>query len=146
MVLAGGVGSLGDGQTESCLVERHLGNECRATAGGEHDRARKILPLQPSDRDQLRLQRSGDHPVTDGSAQYCHINLVEEVAERGIRWWSPQLQAHRFGEKGVAAVGATLQIRQALASAQDAQHSHQQQYQVGMRTPRHMRASGVDMR
>jgi hypothetical protein len=45
MVLAGGVAGLGDRQTESSGVERHLGNECRATTGSGHDRAPQRLAV-----------------------------------------------------------------------------------------------------
>jgi hypothetical protein len=69
----------------------------------------------------------GDCPVTDRGAQGCHVHLLEEVAERGIRWWPPQLHVQRLGEHGVVANGKALQIPQALAATQDSEHGHQQQ-------------------
>jgi hypothetical protein len=52
---------------------------------------------------------------------------MEEVAERGIRWGPPQFKTKRLGERGVVTDGETLQIPQALATAQDPEHRHQQQ-------------------
>ena len=84
---------------------RHLGNECRTATGGGLDRSPQGLSIT----DQLveiacPARDLGDHPVTDCSAQCCHINLVEEVAERGIRWRTPELDAQRVGEHGVVVV------------------------------------------
>lgn len=64
----------------------------------------------------------GDRPVTDRGAQRRYIHLVEEIAERGIRWRPPQLHAQRLGERGVVADSKPLQIPQALAAAQDPEH------------------------
>lgn len=61
----------------------------------------------------------GDRPVPDRGTQGCHVPLQEEVAERGIRWRSPQLKAQRFGLHAVVADGKTLQVSQAQAAAQD---------------------------
>ena len=58
-----------------------------------------------------------DRPVTDCSPQCCHINLVEEVTKRGIRWWAAQLQAQRFCKHAVVEDGKAFQIPQALAAA-----------------------------
>jgi hypothetical protein len=69
----------------------------------------------------------GDHPVTDRSTQCRHVHLQEEVAERGIRWWAPELLPKHLGENAVMPASETLQITQALAATQDSQHSHQQQ-------------------
>jgi hypothetical protein len=81
-------------------------------------------------------------PVTDRSAQRRHVHLVEEVAERGIRRRPPQPQAECLGQGAVVADGKTLQIPQALATAEDSQHRHKQ---AGKRKPRRIRASGIDL-
>ena len=52
---------------------------------------------------------------------------MEEVAERGIRRRTPELDAQRFCKHGVVTDGESLQIPQALAATQDSQHRHQQQ-------------------
>jgi hypothetical protein len=52
---------------------------------------------------------------------------MEEVAEQGIRWRSPQLKAQRLGEHGVVADGKTFQIPQALATAEYPEQRNQQQ-------------------
>jgi hypothetical protein len=52
---------------------------------------------------------------------------VEEVAERGIRWWSRQFDTKSNGQNAVVADGKALRIPQALATAQDSQHGYQQQ-------------------
>ena len=147
VVLTGGVAGLADRHAQGCRVKRHLGNECRTATGGGLDRAPQGLSIT----DQLveidcPARDLGDRPVTDCSAQCCHINLVEEVAERGIRWRAAQLQAQRFCKHGVVADGKALQIPQALAAAQDPEHRHQQQVQAGKHTPRRMRASGIALR
>jgi hypothetical protein len=69
----------------------------------------------------------GDRPVMDRPAERCHVYLVEEVAERGLRWRPPQSKAECLGEGTVVTDGKTLQIPQALAAAQDSQNGHQQQ-------------------
>jgi len=69
----------------------------------------------------------GDRPVTDRSAEGCHVHLMEEGAERGIRRRSLQLNSQRLGEYGVVADGESLQIPQALAAAQNSENGHQQQ-------------------
>ena len=52
---------------------------------------------------------------------------MEEGAERGIRRRSLQLNSQRLGEYGVVADGESLQIPQALATAQNSEKGHQQQ-------------------
>ena len=60
---------------------------------------------------------------------------MEEVAERGIRWWSRQFDTKSDGQNAVVAdgigeafsEGVELQIPQALANAQDFQHGYKQQ-------------------
>ena len=70
---------------------------------------------------------SGDRPVTDRRAECLHIHLQEEVAERRIRWGPPQLKPKRLGERAVVTASKPLQIPQALATAQDTEHRHEQQ-------------------
>ena len=61
------------------------------------------------------------------SAERCHVHLVEQVAERGIRWRPPQLQPECLGKNAVVADCLSVQVPQALASSQDSKHGHQQQ-------------------
>ena len=82
IVTTGGVAGLRDRQTESSGVMRHLGNECRATTGGGHDRApqglaitHQLIEIRCTIWDLL------DRPVTNGSAESGHIHVFEEVAE-----------------------------------------------------------------
>ena len=77
----------------------------------------------------------GDRPVANRSAQRRHVHLVEDVAERRIRWWSRQFDNKSNGQNAVVAdgigeacsEGVALQIQQALATAQDSQHGYPQQ-------------------
>jgi len=59
MVLAGDVAGLAVRQTESGGVERHLGNECRATTGGGQDRDPQGRAVTPADGDPLHHLGSG---------------------------------------------------------------------------------------
>jgi hypothetical protein len=52
---------------------------------------------------------------------------LEKVAERGIRWRPPQLQAECLGHDAVVADSETLQIPQTLATTHDSEQGHQQQ-------------------
>ncbi len=90
VVFAGGVAGLADCYTEGGRIQRDLGNESGTPAGRGLDRT----PLGFAVTHQLvEIRRAtwdlGDRPVTDGRAQACHVHLLEEVAERGIRRWSP---------------------------------------------------------
>jgi hypothetical protein len=82
MVLACGVAGLGDRQTESSGVERHLGNECRATTGGGHDRAPQGLAVT---HQLIEIRYTtwdlGNSSVANGSAESRDVNLADEVAE-----------------------------------------------------------------
>ena len=126
--LPGGVAGLADRHPQSGRIQRDLGNERGAAAGGELDRASQGLAVT---HQLIEISCAtwdlGDCPVTNRSAQRRHVHLVEEVAERGVRWWPPQLQAECLGEGTVVADCKTLQIPQALAATQDSQHGHQQQ-------------------
>ncbi len=128
MVFAGGVASLADRRTEGGEVQRDLSNERGAPSGRGRDRnpqgfavTHQLIEIGCAPMD------LGDSPVTDRCAQRRHIHLLEEVAERGIRWRPPQLLAQRLGGHGVVADGKALQIPQALAGTQDFEHGHQKQ-------------------
>ncbi len=128
MVFTCGVATLSDRHTQSCGVQRHLGDECRTATTGGLDRTSQGLAVT----DQLIENRCptwdlSDCPVTDGGADGIDIHLQEEVTEGGIRRRTLELKAKGTGEHGVVASGKTLQIAQALALAQDAEHCHQQQ-------------------
>ena len=128
VVFAGGVAGLADGHTQGGRIQRDLGNERGAPAGRGLDRTPQGLAVTH----QLieiccAAWDLSDRPVTDRAAQGWHVDLLEEVAERGIRWRPPQLHAQRLGERGVVADGKPLQIPQALAATQDPEHGHQQQ-------------------
>ena len=78
MVLLCGVAGLGDRQTDSSGVERHLGNECRATMCGGHDRAPQGLVITHKLIEILCTTWDlGDRPVTNGRAASRHGNLME---------------------------------------------------------------------
>ena len=51
-----------------------------------------------------------DHPVTNGSAQSCNINLEDEIAVRGIRLRTPELDPQCLSERCVVSDSKTLQI------------------------------------
>ncbi len=128
MVFAGGVAGLADGYAQCGRIQCDLGNERGAPAGRGLNRPPQGLAVT----DQLIEIRCtiwdlGYRPVTDRAAQGWHVDLLEEVAERGIRWRPTQLQAQRHGERGVVADGKPLQIPQALAATPDPEHGHQQQ-------------------
>ena len=67
--------------------------------------------------------------VTDRSVRRGYIHLLERVAERGIRWRPPQLQAECLDHDAVVADSETLQILQTLAVTHDSEQGHQQQMQ-----------------
>ena len=128
VVLAGGVAGLADGHTEGGRIQRDLGDKSRPATGGGLNRAperlavtNKLIEICCATGD------LGDRPVTDRSAQGGHIHLLEEVAERGIRWRPPQRQTEGLGQDAVVADGETLQIPQALAATKDSEHGQQQQ-------------------
>jgi hypothetical protein len=128
VVLAGGVAGLADRHTQGCRIQRHLGNECRTPTGGGLDRASQRLAVTDE------LLEIGcttwdlcDRPVADGSAESRHVHLVEEVAEGRIGGGTLEFDPQRFGQHAVVADGKTFQIPQALATAQDPEHRHQQQ-------------------
>ncbi len=128
MVFARGIAGLSDRHAKGGGVQRDLGNEGRTAAAGRLNGAPQGLAVTH----QLVEIRCAawdlcNGPVTDRSAQFRHIHLQEEVAERGIRWRSPQIKAQRLGENDVVPAGKTFQIPQALAAAQDSEHGHQQQ-------------------
>jgi hypothetical protein len=94
VVARGGVAGLADRYAQSGRIQSDLGNECGTAAGRGLNRSpqglaitHQLIEIRCTTWD-LR-----DRPVTDRSAQGFHVHLMEEVAEREIRWWSPQLQA-----------------------------------------------------
>ena len=110
------------------LIQRDLDNERRATTSPGLDRATQGLAVTHQlIKIRCTIWDLGDRPVTDRSAQRCHVHLVEAVAERGIRRRPPQPQAECLGQAAVVADGKTLQIPQALAAAEDYEHRHQHQ-------------------
>jgi len=132
VVVAGGVTGLADRHAQCRGIQRDLGNERGTPAGGALHRTPQGLAVTHQLIEIRRATRDlGDRPVTDRRAQHRHIHLLEEVAEGGIRWWSPQLQAQRCGQDVVVADGKALEISQALAAAEDSQHGHQQQVPGG---------------
>jgi hypothetical protein len=128
VVLAGGIAGLADRHAQGCRIQRHLGNECRAAASRGLDRAsqglavtHQLIEIRCTTRD------LGDRPVADRSAESRHVHLAEEVAEGGIGGRTPEFDAQRLAQRAVVADGKALQIPQALATAKDPQHRHQQQ-------------------
>jgi hypothetical protein len=69
----------------------------------------------------------GNCPITDGGAESGHDHLQEEIAERVVRGRSAEFKPQRLGQNAVVTDGKTLQVPQALATTEDAQHRHQQQ-------------------
>ena len=125
MVFADGVAGLADRHTKGGGVKRDLGNERGSPAGGGlNGTPERLAVTQQLIEIRCIAWDLGDRPVTNRSTQGRHINLVEEVAERGVRRWTPELEAQRLGEHGVVADGESLQIPQALTSTQDSQHRH----------------------
>ena len=90
VVFAGGVAGLADRHAQGGRIQRDLSNERRTPAGRGLDRTPQCFAVT----DQLveihcAAWDLGHRPVTDRRAQRRHVHLVEEVAERGIRRWSP---------------------------------------------------------
>jgi hypothetical protein len=128
VVSTGSVAGLADDHTQGGRIQRDLGNERGTATGGWFDRTpqgfavtHQLIEIRCATRD------LGDCPVTDRRAQPRHVHLMEEVAERGIRWRPSQLQAECLSQRAVVAYGKALQIPQALAATQDPEHGHQQQ-------------------
>ena len=128
VVLTGGVAGLTDRHAQGCRIQRDLVNERGSPTGGGLNGAPERLAVTHQLIEILCTTWDlGDRPVTDRSTQGRHIHLVEEVAERGVRRRTPELDAQRLGEHGVVADGESFQIPQALTATQDSQHRHQQQ-------------------
>ena len=128
VILACGVAGLSDRHAQSSGVQRHLGDERGTAAAGGLNRTSQGLAIT----DQLieiacPTWDLGDGLIPDSSADGSHIHLQEEVAEGGIGGRSPELDTKRLREHSVMTPGKALQITQALALAQDAEHRHQQQ-------------------
>jgi hypothetical protein len=128
VVLTSGVKGLADRLAQGCRIQRHLGNERRTTAGRGLDRSPQCLAVAH------QLVEIGctawdlsDRPVTDSGAEGADIHLLKEVAKCRIRRWPPQLKPKCLGQHAVVADGEPLQIPQALATAHNPQHRHQEQ-------------------
>ena len=102
MVYAGGIAGiagLADGYAQCSGVQRDLSNERRPPTGGGLNGAPKRLAVTHQLIEISCPTRDlGDRPVTDFSTQGRHIHLAEEVAERAVRWRTPELDAQRLGE------------------------------------------------
>ncbi len=145
--LSGGVAGLADGHTEGGGVQRELGNERGAPAGGGLDRTPQGFAVTHQLIETCCATRDlGDRPVTDRGAQGWHAHLLEDVAERGIRggrrsstpnaavstaWWR---MANRSRSRKLS---HPLRIPSTATSSR---------YQAGNRTPRRIRASGINLR
>ena len=136
VVFTCGVASLSDRDTQSCGVQRHLGDERRTATTGGLDRTAQGLAIA----DQLieidcPAWNLGDGPVSDRGADSSHVHLQKEVAKGGVRRRTLELKSQGLGEYGVMAPGEALQIAQALAFAQDPKHRHQQEVPGGDANP-----------
>ena len=128
MILACGVAGLGDRHTQGRGIQRHLGDECRtATTGGLNRTAQGFAVTDQLIKIACPAWDLGDGPIPDSSADGSQIQLQEEVAEGGIGGRSSELDPKRLREDSVVTPGKALQIAQALALAQDAEHRHQKQ-------------------
>jgi len=87
-----------------------------------------------------------NRPITGGGTDGSNIHLQEEVAEGGIRRRTLELNAQGLGQHSVVTPSKTLQIPEALAFAQDAEHCHQQEVPGRDANPRRIRASGIALR
>lgn len=125
MVLTGGIAGLDDGHSQGGRLQRHLGNERRASTGRRHDRStQRIAITHKLIKIHCATWVLGDRPVTGRRAECLHIHLQEEVVERRIRWGPPQFKPKRLGEHAMVTASKQLQIPQALVAAQDPQHRH----------------------
>ena len=119
---------MADRHAKCCRILRHLANERRPSTGGGLDRASQGVAVT---HQQIEIHSTtwdlGDRSVADRSTQSRHVHLAEEVVESRIGGQSPEVDSKRLGERAVVSNGKTLQIPQALATAQDPQHRHQQQ-------------------
>ena len=87
MVLARGVAGLCDRHTHGSGVERHLGNECRATTPGGLDRHSQsgFAAWSLADR-AVRQQRKLSHPTGDPSTNPPGVVLVPLTPEGAAAW------------------------------------------------------------
>jgi len=124
-----------------------MGNERRTPAGRGLNRAPQALTVTHQLIEiRCTTKDLGDRPVANRSAQRRHVHLVEEVAEREIRWWSRQFDTKSNGQNAVVADGKALQIPQPLPQPlRIPSTATSSKYQAGKRTPRRIRASGIDL-
>jgi len=103
-----------------------------SAAGRGHDRAPQRLAVAHK-LVEIRCTNwnLGDRPVADRGADCRHVHLQEEVSESRIRWWPPQFNLQLLAKHRMVAPSETLQISQAFAAAQDAEHGHQKQVPSG---------------
>lgn len=147
VVLTGGVRGLADRHPQGGRIERLLGNEYRTATCRGFDGASQGLAVT----DQLveissATRDLGDPPVADGGAHGRHIQLVEEVSERGIRGRPPGLKPSASVNtlwRRMAKRSRSRKLWQPLRIPSTATSS---KYQAGNQTPRRVRASGIDLR
>jgi hypothetical protein len=90
VVAGGGVAGLTDRHAQGGGVEGDLGNERRATTGcGLNGTPQGLAITNQLIRISCSAWDLSNRPVTDRTKERCHADLVEEVAERGIRRRSP---------------------------------------------------------
>jgi hypothetical protein len=147
MVLAGCITGLADRYAQSGRMQHELGNGRGPHTGRERDRApQRLAKTHQLIEINCTTWILGDRPVTDRNTQNRHINLVEEVAELGNRWRTPEPNAQRFGEHGwwrMANRSRSHKLWQPLRIPRSATCN---KYQAGKRKPRRIRASGIDVK
>jgi hypothetical protein len=66
------------------------------------------------------------HPMEQQGLERHHIELQEQVTERGIRRWLADLKAENLLEQGQMALGEPLHADQGAMPTEDGQDRHQQ--------------------
>lgn len=115
-------------------MQAHLGDERRCGTRLLIDRAAQRLGVAYQGVDAVRQGRLLIHPLEQQGLERLHIDLQEQVTERGIRRWLADLQAKNLVEQGQMALllrrslrlGDPLHSYQRALPAQDGQDRHQQ--------------------
>jgi len=80
----GGVGALGDGDTQSAGVEADLGHETRCARSGLIHRAPERLAVTDQGVHLCVIAELGTHPTLEKVLKALHVKLGEQQAEGGI--------------------------------------------------------------
>lgn len=122
--LVSGIGGLGNGHAQRLGLQTHLGNERRCGTRLLIDRAAQRLAIAHEKIDAIRQGRLLTHPLEQQGLEGLHIELQEQVTERGIRRWLADLQAKNLIDQSQVAGGEPLHANQGALATQDGQDRH----------------------